>query len=269
MFEALALIGWMSREDAIGFLCKECYFNPPLSPKAARDLWQPYSKAVYNLQKRKVATPEKFPLSQEDDTAKEPFLDSFRHEGESAVLDVIRIDPMELIVHQLWLMTNHPANYRQSTATDTGWADEALRLRSPSPELNILWERPNDIRIELPHGEWFLGFADTLAAIERARHANVSEFDSGRMLLVAGYHRVYARAMNTRGAQDARERSLLIALTSDVERIVLSPSSRAMIAGPAPALFKDFFDPSLAMKVVLREKRYRLHISARVETEIV
>jgi len=68
---------------------------------------------------------------------------------------------------------------------------------------------------------------------------------------------------------DGMERSsLLVALTTDAD-FILSPQSpnqglRAMLCGPRPPLFGDFFDDRFFIKVKLRKKRYELQIRAQV-----
>jgi hypothetical protein len=126
---------------------------------------------------------------------------------------------------------------------------------------------PNAVDALVPHGEFMFAFnpAAGFGIQEFMKNATVNRFD-GRLWLWSGYHRSYARIANM--APDAIDRSLLVVRTTDGDFLVESNSPnqglREMLRGRRPALFRDFFDERLFMRVRLRKKRFELQIRAQV-----
>jgi len=254
----------MEKHDAIRFLCNECVFDPALSQDAAEKLWQNYRITVEAEPPRRADAPPRLPLNLEEDRAVQSFLMHHRRSGATNIRDVLKINPMSLVVHQLWVVRDRAQNYRTEDAS--AWINRCLGIQpSTSQQLHIR-SAPNVVDAELPHAEFVFGFDPRMGfqVIELARHVSLTAFDD-RMLLWAGYHRSYARA---RMAPDAMECSLLAVLTTDGD-FALSPDSpnqglREMLRGERPPLFRDFFDDRFFMSVRLRKKRFQLQIRAQV-----
>jgi hypothetical protein len=123
----------------------------------------------------------------------------------------------------------------------------------------------NAVKVTLPHGEHMLGLRpDGAFEIQQGGgYVCVCEIN-GRMVLKAGYHRSFAFARAAANAPDAKDKSLLVALTATAP-FQLSPQCptqglRTTVLGSRPPLFADFFDDSLAMTVKLRRKKYEMHV---------
>lgn len=274
-------------------------FNPPLTNQQAARLWIKYRKHVDALSPRTVPTPTRFPLSEEDKLAAKRFLSHFK--GSPQVLDMIRVDPFDLVAHQRWVVTDRSKEYAKTMCTPEGWVQECLSPWNCSePQLSLKYE-PNKVAVEVPHMEYRFIYEPPHPARRRsfwdirswlnqspkggfriqelARHPSVTEF-GGRMMLAAGYHRTYAWASSfssdssepeisgSINAPEAIARSLLVALTTDgADRV--SPDSpnqglRATLCGPCPPLLRDFFDEDLAMPISFLKLRFELHIEASI-----
>ena len=207
-------------------------------------------------------------LTSEEKKAAEKFLAPYRLAGNSHIRDVIRVDPMGLVVHQLY-MTLAKAREFMDHATARSWCiRQCLAVR---PKENKILQgnfRRNSAEIEIPHREFAVNFqpGNTFGIEELAAHVSATEF-AGRTLLWAGYHRAYARIASFEA--DAIERSLLVVLSHDGDYLVdpdsPEPELRATLLGLRPPLFADFFDERLFLKVNLRKKRYELRLRASVE----
>jgi hypothetical protein len=262
--DGIVLLGWKTEAEAITFLDNHCVFNEPLKEDAARAIWQQYRSAVEKLPERAALAPQRLPISghYELEAVKE-----FKRKWKGApnILDVVKIDPMGLVVHQLEIVVErcHSA-YRNKVESANGWLKHGLLGDGSQPALTIR-AAVNMMNIELPHAEFVFSFNPTQGfRIEQmARHVTVTEFGD-RMMLWAGYHRSYARMLSM--APDAIDRSLVVALTADGNFKVspLSPNQgeREMLTGSRPPLFGNFFDERFFMRVKLRKKRYELQIRA-------
>jgi len=262
--DAVVLLGWMPCDVAVRFLRKECGFDPALTEDQAKALWQKYRDVVDSLDPRVADAPVPLPLNSSEKQRATKFLEHWRKIGAQNILDVIKIDPMKLIVHQLYVVTDHANDYVSPVGTIDGWMDKAVSVGSGQHQLQIR-SAPNAIDVDLPHGEFGFGFIPNrgFQIQEWARHVSVTAFN-GRMLLWAGYHRSYARMCNA--APDAIERSLPMVLTTDGV-FTVSPTSpnqglRDMLCGPRPPIFADFFDERFFIRAPLRKKRYELQIRA-------
>jgi hypothetical protein len=265
--DAIVLLGWMERDFALQYLLNDCIFDPPLNQEQAGALWQQYRDRVEALPERDANAPAKLELTREEQDAAERFLAPHRASGSTAIRDVIKVDPMGLVVYQLYVVVEKAREYMNHAAARTWCARNCLAVRPRRPQQFQGRSRLNVADIQIPHGEFAAAFIppDKFSVEELAGHVSVTEFGM-RMLLWAGYHRSYARmaSMNP----DATDRSLLAVLTNDAD-FVLSPDSpnqgvRAMVCGLRPPIFADFFDNRLFMSVRLRRKRYELRIRAMV-----
>ena len=261
--DAIVLLGWLERDAAVKFLVNECVFDAPLSEAEAERIWEPWRVTVEALPERLALAPERLPIdSFHAREVRKEFLN--RYKGAKNILDVIRIDPMGLVVHQLWVITDRSGIYRTRVETRRGWLEHALLCndRNALPTLNMR-AGANWIDIEIPHAEFILT-ADQRRGIhiqQLAGHVNVTEF-GGRMMLWAGYHRSYARMLSI--APDAMDRSLLVTLTTDGIPGSPNQGERTILTVPRPPLFGDFFDARFFMNVKFRKRRFELRVRAQI-----
>lgn len=266
--KAAVLLGWMERDHAITFLRRTCIFESPLSESKARRIWEKYKKGVDSLGPRDAHAPTKLELNEAEKKAAEALLKHY--EGSDNILEVVKIDPFDLVVRQFWVITDHPNGYATACANNAGWIKEALPIpvANKTPDLKKVRIDPYTIDVHVPHGEFGIFYDQDTEAFriqEFARYISVTAYEE-RMLLWAGYHRTYAcmSKMNP----DPIARSLAMVLTTDgaFEVSAASPNQglRAILRGPRPPLFTDFFDDRLRMMVTLPRARFELHVRAQV-----
>jgi hypothetical protein len=107
--DAIVLLGWLERDAAVKFLVNECIFDAPLSEAEAERIWEPWRATVEALPERPALAPERLPIdSFHAREVRKEFLN--RYKGAKNILDVIRIDPMRLVVHQLWVINRSLRN---------------------------------------------------------------------------------------------------------------------------------------------------------------
>jgi len=265
--EAVVLLGWMSRDEAIQYLRDECVFDPPLTEHAAELLWRPFHQAVEVIENRLATAPDRLELSGEEREAADRFLDHFR--GRNNILDVVKVDPTRLVARQLYVTVERAQRWRVDHTDLRSWCETCIPLPTASdPQYNLSIEAGlNSMNIELPHAEFGFAFDPQhgFQIPEFCKHVGVTEFGD-RMMLFAGYHRAYECLANIKTL--GKQRSLLAALSADAD-ILLSPSApdqrlRAMLSGPRPALLGDFLDEHFGARLRVRKKQYQLQIRARV-----
>jgi hypothetical protein len=263
--ETILLLGWMERDAALSYLCKDCIDLPPFSETEAESLWNEYRARVGALPQRAARSPARLNLTSEEMDAAEKFLAP--HRANPHIRDVIKVDPMGLVVHQLY-MTLDKAKQYMDHAADRSWCRRQCLAVRPQ---GVMWLDGNFGRnaadIKVPHREFAANFlpGNTFGVEELGAHVSATEFGD-RMLLWAGYHRAYARMASMK--LDAADRSLLVVLSKDADHIVApdspDPALRATLLGARPPIFADFFDDRLFLKLKLRKKRYELRIRASV-----
>lgn len=266
--ETILLLGWMERDAALSYLCKDCIDLPPFSEAEAESLWNEYRARVEALPERAARSPARLSLTSEELNAAENFLAPYRAEANSHIRDVVKVNPMGLVVHQLYMTLDKAKEYMDH-ATKPSWCRRQCLAVKPK---GVMWLdgnfRRNAADIKLPHREFAANFSpgNTFGIEELAAHVSATEFGD-RMLLWAGYHRAYARMASMKS--DAAERSLLVVLSKDADHIVApdspDPELRATLLGARPPIFADFFDDRLFLKLKLRKKRFELRIRAWIE----
>jgi hypothetical protein len=263
--DAVVLLGWMAESHAVAMLTDPVAWGTPMTQECARQTWAEYRARVEALPEREAIAPVRLPITgfHEQEAIKE-FRRRFK--GAANILDVIRIDPMGLVVHQLLIVLDRSNTYAAKTSSVQGWLKHALLCDGPPPPMNVR-AAFNAIDVEIPHSEFVFGFHPNtgFGPQQLARHVNATAFNN-RLMLWAGYHRSYARMLSM--APDAIDRSLVVALTAD-GNFKVSPASpnqgeREMLTGARPPLFSDFFTDGFFMKVKLRKKRYELQIRANI-----
>lgn len=231
--ETRLLLGWMSKEEAVQILCEASAPEAALSCLMAERTWEAYRARVDALPERKATPPARLKLKPAERQAANRFLSFHRERGNERVLDVIKIDPMELVVHQLQVATAKGHRDSKKVDSGSGWLKAALPMDVESPFGHV-----------------------TVALVER------------RLLLWSGYHRSFARVEHVRTNQPAtgtpKGTGLVLALSDESD--AFSPSHpnhgmadtiRSLVCGPRPPLFADLFDDRLYMTVRLRVPRER------------
>jgi hypothetical protein len=265
--DAILLVGWMEKDAAIKYLQQECYFDPPLTVEQAEALWREKRDAVEALGNRPAPAPVPIPMDPEEDRVARKFVQHFNRTGAQNIKEVMKIDPMGLVIHQPYVVLDRAREHAPKISTRDGWIRHCLSTDPPSPLQLQMRCAPNAVDAEIPHGE-FMFAMDPLRGFgiqEFMKHVTVNAF-RGRLWLWSGYHRSYARIASV--APDAMDRSLLVVRTTDGDFLVASNSPnqglRDMLRGLRPPLFRDFFDEALLMRVKLHRKRYQLQIRAQV-----
>jgi hypothetical protein len=262
--DAVVLLGWMDEGEAVKYLLENCVFDPPITDVEARDIWSRFHDTVEQLPARTVRRPMSHPFDGEERAASHQFLQ--KHRTSSNVLRVVKVDPEELLVHQLYVVTDRSEGY-VSVCTKRGWIDECLLGERAAPTQMAMRVDQGGYHVALPHGEFAFVLDKTGAfrIMQTAPFVAVTEFGNG-MMLTAGYHRTFAHARKARNAPDAMGRSRLIALTTDVPFWVspVAPNQglRGRLLGARPPLFSDFFDARFFMNVKLRKKRFEMQVCA-------
>jgi hypothetical protein len=272
-YRGVVLVGWMERDYAVRFLTEECVFDPPLSETAAESLWREYRTRASTLPMRDGRPPARLPLTTAEREHVERFLQFLAATG-APPMEVIKIDPLQLVAAQSHIATDLAENYRLRGNTEAEWMEVTLPTSSINPDVNVRFTRRNldtEIEINLPHGEFIFGVNPQGGFGPREFLGCVTVINTGnRMLLGKGYHRLYARMLSTLATP--YNRSALVALDPNT---ILPPAREGVgaagsrqapsfdVFGSRPALFSDFFTDGLFLKVNLRKKRYQLRVLAR------
>ena len=257
---ARALLGWMSREQAVRFLRQDCLFSTPLSECDAEQLWRSFKTIVDNLPEAPLAPPRNMPLSAADLKAVRKFRN--RHSDSDFVVDFAKVDATELTVHQLWISTAVAGKYR-GLASDEEWIDIALLNPPSSSQFRWRWEGQTLV-FDLPHAEFFLAgplqphgqlqLAQARAVVTVWKHED-------RLLLTGGYHRTFARIQAANETPNA-PRGVLFAVSRQLALLGTSPEEiMAMMRGGRPPRMADFFDDRVFLPVTLRRKRYQARVN--------
>jgi hypothetical protein len=263
----------MERDYAIRFLTEDCIFDPALSEAAAESLWREHRSRAALLPAREGRAPARMPLNTAEQAHVQRFLQYLANAG-APPMEVIKIDPMQLVVAQSHIATELSENYRKGCSSEADWMEVTLPTTSKNADVNVRFTRKNldtEIEIDLPHAEFIFGVHPHGGFGPREFLSCVTVLSSGnRMLLGKGYHRLYARICGTQAR--AHNRSALVALepnpiVAPAREGVGAPGTRQGatfdVFGNRPALFADFFTEGLFLKVNLRKKRYQLRVVAK------
>jgi hypothetical protein len=258
--DGVVLLGWKTRDRALTLLQQECDFDPPLSDMDAEALWATYRARVNALRGRPLRGPAALPFTDGEARLVAEFLSEHASQGGS-VRTVIKVDPLGLVAHQLEITTARSTSFSQRLQTPADWAMECLRP-APSSMRPSIRHVPNSVDVDLPHGEWALVFDSKLGLVlgEACRCITVTTIAS-YLVLWSGYHRTYASV----SCRPEGEATILAAVVDDggVAAAVRSCGLRA-VHSDNPPVFADFLNPSLALAVRFRAKRFTMEIRARM-----
>jgi hypothetical protein len=135
-----------------------------MSEDCARQTWAAYKSRVDALPTREAVAPARLPIAGfHEQAAIKEFRRIFK--GAQNILDVIRIDPMGLVVHQLQIVLDRSGTYSSKISSAEGWLKHALLCNNrPAANLNVR-AALNAVDVELPHGEFVLGFTPVLDSL--------------------------------------------------------------------------------------------------------
>ena len=257
--DGLLLLGWIEKDEATYWLTNECFFDPPMTEGRAHELWEKYSASVVALEERNPKQPARLPIPPSLRAIVDNFL--VRTRGPE-VADVISINPLELLIFQLYVVTDR-ADHHAKQLGGKEWAQCCLQLDRPIAPMQLRSEG-DTIKVSLPHGEhMFAAVPGGFTIQQGGGFISVCE-TAGRMILKAGYHRSFAFSRCLRKEPEAKDRSLLVAVTNTLPPPLLpafpKQGLRTTVLGSRAPLLSDFFDDSLAMAVKLLKKRYEMHI---------
>jgi tetratricopeptide (TPR) repeat protein len=257
-----ALLGWMDPEQALKFLLEDCLFSAPLTLAAAEEIWESHKAIVDNLPRAESSAARSLPLSAADLKAARKFRS--KYPGAAGIVDFVRLNPMDLVIHQLWVSTAISDGYRDKVTPDK-WLQTAL-LDPPSNPRLISRSAGDDITFDLPHSEFFLSVPS------QPNQIHVSEADgfvtvavhADHALLLRGYHRTFACAQFARETANAPH-GVLFAVSNQLRSIgSLADEVLSMMEGPRPPRMGDFFDDRFFLPVTLRRRRYQMRIHCEV-----
>jgi hypothetical protein len=261
--DGFLLVGWMEKDEAIHWLTQDCWFAPPLTAEQAEELWRKYKLAVEALPERKPSAPKRLPIP----PAAQQVVHNFRVRTRGPeVLDVINIDPRELLIYQLYVVADRADHHARQLRGDQ-WHRNCLEIDRPNNPLPLRLDA-GVIKVGLPHAEHLFSAVPGGFQIQQGGgFISVCEVE-GRMVLKAGYHRSFAFSRARIKEPEAKDRSLLVAVTKTVPPQLLADfpkqGLRTTVLGSRAPLFSDFLDETLAMSVKLRKKRYEMHIKVEV-----
>lgn len=271
--EAVVLLGRFEKEEAISYLCEKCIHEKPLNGTAAEAIWLPYRNRIEEMAEREAKAPGRQVLDTKEAYHRKRFLEKHRARKGTDISDVVKINPMDLVVRQLEIIADRAEKYKATHKTPAEWNALFLPFDPPEPRLTISRGfvcfdglPRSEFDIPLPHSEFVFGLTPQgLQLAQTGRHASVTAYE-GRMVLWAGYHRSFARMACM--APEAIERSVLYALNSTPlgSPPSVAPGTQLLrdLRGPRAPLLRDFFDERFFIRVKLRKKRYELQIRSSV-----
>ncbi len=261
---AKLLLGWMEEAEAMNWLLREYRGDNPFNEATARELWQEYQARVAALPPRACVPPACIAGRKHNEQYEENcFLAKFSKDP--TIVRVVKLDdPGKLVIHQLVIVLPKSEGYLPAMQ------DERKRVRTCLGRgLNFTGVHPqarrdgNRLIKPVPHAEFVVtsvGRQD-FALRELNRHISVKEYN-GRMLLAAGYHRVYI-SMYRKVPEDT-VLPLFAAVETDADGFfsVASklPFKRDLVLGPRPPLLSDFFDETLCIRLPLRKCRVEIYV---------
>jgi hypothetical protein len=269
---AIALVGWMERDEAMDFLRNLCFFDPPLDESGALAVWHDYRHRVDALGDRPVVLPKKRMMDPEEKDWERRFLTFARGAG-ATVKSVVKVNLMELIVHQKSVLIGRSEEYAAKLVNARAWRELALPIGPdtfPIKANTRIGGTKTEVDIDIPHGEWALSPCVCNGELHMKpapalRHVTVIEVEPDRLLLWSGYHRSYARALIAQ--PDGRGLPALVALAENVVSPPIAgketPFDR-LVRGRRPPFFADFFDERLFMRVALRRRRPQMQIRSDI-----
>jgi hypothetical protein len=261
LLDGVVLLGWKTRDAALDILQNSCHFDPTLTDAAAEALWAEYRGRVNERRGREIRVPERLSFTSDEQRLVDRYRDTMKASG-ITIGDVVKVDPVGLVVHQLEITTALSGATARRLRTPSDWTLEFLAPTTPLTRPPNVNHAPNAIDLELPHGEWLLTFDPVRGFLvtEGGRHVGVVTMNS-RLALWSGYHRTYASVVHARPREPG-----ILAVVEDEALPAAAPRTCGQRAAVSdnPPVFDDFFNPDLALRVQFRRKRFTLQVRARM-----
>lgn len=267
------LLAWIPEDKAIHFLMNDCVFDPPLTESDARALWRTYYDRAAAMPTRPPLAIMSQAMTGEEKMHAASFKNFLNQRKPHDIIDVVKVEIPNLVVMQYVVVTEKADDYRGKVSSDKDWRKAILpTVANPARALplSIYQEGLNTkATYDLPHGEFRFQHAPggIFGAGELLRHVTVTEF-GGRMGLLAGYHRTFAKFLST---PTAAVPVMLVALAKNtfVSPAPVSAAPGVIAAnagldafGERPAYFSDFFTDDFFIDVDLKKKRWQLQVVA-------
>jgi hypothetical protein len=259
------LLGWLSEAEAVRYLLENCVFDPPINEQQAKEMWAERKVAVDALGQRLPQKPPRLKMSGRERLIARNFLDFHRRKPGNVISDVVKVDPMALVIRQFDVTLDRCDEYAKCGAV--AFIKRCLATARPAFQGLQLNHGPNCGNYTLPHPEFIYVFNDQVGGfvvVEGGPQVGVSEF-ADRMVLWTGYHRSVARASMVN--PEHTDRVVFAALTTEGNSAFgagsTNPTLRDLVLGDCPPVVSDFFDERFFMEVEMRKKRYELQVRAR------
>jgi hypothetical protein len=279
LFEGRALIGWMPEEVATKFLLEDCEFDPAITRERAAEIWREHRTRAAAIPERDAPAPERIALDQDEQHHAARFMRFLNSIGPHGIVEVAKFDLSRLVIHQLYVAAERSEGYRNRVATVDGWLTECLPLQV-RPPVQISGQvtvngANTSADFDIPHGEFALlpiqagNQAGIVFSVQQYLNYVSVIPSNNRMILKAGYHRSFARAVSmlptatVPSAVVAVERSVVVAPPNQAAGAGLNAAAAELDFSPLgrrPPLLGDFFNDNLFMRVTLRRKRYQLQV---------
>jgi len=272
--EAIALLGWMERDEALDFLRNRCVFDSPLTEPEALAIWEQYRQRVDDLPPREIRSPKRRNPKPEEKDWERQFLQSMRQKGVS-VKSVVKVNIHDLVVHQKHILVQRAMDYAAQLTSVRTWNQRSLPLDIERHNVNVNMRTSNgglklEVNIDVPDGEWLFQPVQLNGELffkpgPAFRFVTATELENDRMLLWAGHHRSYAWALNAQG--DGTECPTLVALAENVVAppiIGMETPFDRLVRGTRSPVFADFFDERFFMRVRLPRKKFQMRVRAEV-----
>ena len=274
-FKGRALLGWMSKDDAVRFLLEDCRFDRPMDRATAEAHWHGYRDRVLALPQRHFAIAAPVGVTPAEAGHAKRLALYLASIGHHDAMPARTVDLCELAVRQYMVVTDLAEEYAKTIGDTANWLNECLPLARANGTFG--WRHQMRgmsayIECDIPHGEWFfqpLGNG-AFAPVEGLRHVTAMD-GADRTYLWAGYHRSFAKVLTT---PMANAPTALVLFARNV--VVPAPAPGVPMLGVAMnagiddlgffgsrgAKFGDFFTDGLYMDIDLRKKRYQLQVQA-------
>ena len=265
------LLGWMSREEGVNFLINDCEFNPPINVAEAENIWRDYRHRAEALPERPLIMPNRLGLSVQEIAHIQRFRKFVNSFGPNSIIDVAKINILELRIIQYYIATERSEIYRQATPHHNNWIGETLPTSIHPTQIRFTGQQTGmntSYTIEIPHAEHVFSCdaAGKFSASQLLRHVTIME-NGGCAYLTAGYHRCFAICFSV---PTATVPSAVVAVAVNTLTTPPATSNAALGVtdsdlgpyGTRAAIFADFFTDDLFMEVNLRKKRYQIQVQA-------
>lgn len=240
---------------------EDCLFSDPLSYRCAEEIWETRKAVVENLPREEAFTTRKLALSAAALKAARKFRSW--HSNANSVVDFIKLNPMDLVVHQLWISRTIAESYQDKVTPDR-WLYTAL-LDPPTNSIELAARRRNGF-VRPSTLRMFSGWS-----LEPEGHLRVSEAEAfvtvalhgDRAFLLSGFHRTFACAQGTLAAANAPRGVLLgvsnslAAMGDEADEIL------RMMQKPRPPRMADC-DDRLFLPVTVRRRQYPMKVRCEV-----